>query len=270
VNPFQVQGVPVRTIAHYVDASGDRIISVKGVIERVTFDPGWLEVTGQFARRGLQSLVGGWDSLLLLGCLVVPIRPARAIVGLVAAVTAGQVAGAVIGSAAPSLPGTLAMIQVIAASAIVVASIQNIAGARLQWVRALAIGFGAVYGYSQGNEFSMARPFAGEHAALAAVIFMSVAIVSQAWTTTVLWLIRRWLDERGFPERIATIGLSGLIAHSAIHRVLERGPAIGPEFERLVTQVTMGWAVVILAVAAIEAVRMRTRMAHVPPTRADA
>jgi HupE/UreJ protein len=270
VNPFRAQGAPVRTVARYVMASGERIISVKGPIQRVTFDPGRLEVTRQFALRGLQSLVEGWDALLLLGCLLVPIRRARTVAALVAAVAVAQVAGVVIGTIARSEPQTLATLQVVAASGIVVASIQNIAGARLQWVRALALGFGVVYGFSQGNELSVARPFAGGHAVLAAVVFMSVSVFSQAWTATVLWLLRRWLDDRGLSERIATIGLSGLIAHSAIHRVLERGQAVESEFERLVTQLTIGWVVVILAVAAIEAVRMRARMAHVPPTRADA
>jgi hypothetical protein len=260
----------VRTIAHYVAASGERIISVKGPIERVTFEPAWLEVTRQFALRGLQSLVVGWDALLLLGCLVVPSRRARTVAALVGAVAVAQVAGVVIGTVVGSEPQTLATLQVVAASGIVVASIQNIAGARLQWVRALALGLGVVYGFSQGNQLSVAGPFAGGHAVLAALVFMSVLVFSQAWTATVLWLIRRWLDERGLPERIATIGVSGLIAHSAIHRALERGQAVASEFERLVTQVTIGWVVVILAVAALEAVSMRVRTAHVPPTRADA
>src|SRR6185295_2948682 len=107
--------------------------------------------------------------LLLLGCLLVPIRRARTVAALVAAVAVAQVAGVVIGTIARSGPQTLATLQVVAASGIVVASIQNIAGARLQWVRALALGFGVVYGFSQGNELRVARPFAGGHAVLAAV-----------------------------------------------------------------------------------------------------
>jgi hypothetical protein len=270
VNPFRVQGVPVRTIARYVAASGERIMNLRGSVQRVTFEPGRLDVTKQFVVRGLQSLVINWDSLLLLSCLVVPLRSRRTIAGLVAAIGAAEIAGAVLGTIARPGAQTLATLQVVAASGIVVASIQNIAGARLELVRALALGFGVAYGVSLGNDFVEVTAFAGGHVALAAVVFVSVVVFGQAWTGTVLSLIRRWLNERRVQERILTIGLSGLIAHSAIHRMLERSQAAGSEFEYLITQVTIGWVVVILAVAAIEVVRTRARLAHISPTRADA
>lgn len=259
LNAIRARGQQVRTVAHFIGPSGQQTVSVSGPPERVTFNPNWIEVVAQFGARGLRALLDPGNHLLLLGCLVVPVRRARNVATLLAAGVLGQVAtGAMSAFRSPLAPESLAVVDVIAASAVVIAAMQNIAGARQRWVRPLVLGFGALQGFTFGGSIANAGPFAGPHLALAAIVFLLVVVLGQFWIAAVLWLIRTWLDQRGLPEPIATVVLSGLIAHSAVHRILEQGHSLPSGSDRLLVALTIGWACVILVVGLAEGLTSRT------------
>ena len=268
LNAFQTRGRPVRTVAHFVLPSGQQqTVSVAGPPERVAFDPDSIEAAKQFVGRGLQALLGGGDHLLWLCCLVVPVRRARTVGALFAAGALGQLAtSAASAFQVPLTADWLGAAELIAASAIVMAALQNIAGAHLRWVRPLVLAFGALNGFTFGNHLATAGPFAGAHAVLAVVIFLLVVGIGQLWIGALLWSIRAWLNERGLPEGVATVVLSALIAHSAVHRVLERGQALALGSGQVLLVLTLGWASVMLLVSLVEALAGR-RVHPLDPAR---
>ena len=68
-------------------------MSVTGPAARVMFDPPSRRGARQFAIRGLRTLFDGGDHLLFLACLLLPIRRARSLFALIAAVMLGQARG---------------------------------------------------------------------------------------------------------------------------------------------------------------------------------
>src|SRR5262249_42786048 len=126
---------PVRTLVEYLPAAGGRqTLSVTGPPRRVTFDPTALDAVGEAAARGVSAVLSSGDHLLWLLCVLLPVRSARHGSQLVAAMVIGQ-AMAIVGSAlAPQTPGSVAAVAAaIAASALVMAALQNIVRARQQW-----------------------------------------------------------------------------------------------------------------------------------------
>lgn len=259
LNAFRAQGQQVRTVAQYVLPDGQRTFTMSGPAERVIFDPDRSDVVRPFVARGLQALLDG-ESLLLLLCLILPVRRAGQAAVLVAMAVLGQLVTGVLSAAVPLSSPLVAVTTLVAASMVVVAAMQNIAGAALRLVALLALGFGLFSGFAFGHDIAIAGQFAGAHVALATLIFLLVAALAQLWIGTLLWLIRRWLDERGLPDRAATIVASALIAHSGVHRMLERGGSLEVDSGRALVLLTLGWAAAILLVGLVHAVYGRARL----------
>ena len=254
---------PVRTTVRYQPAAGGaQVVSVTGPAARVRFDPGMLEALQLSITRGLSSVLTLGDHLLLLVCVLLPLRSTRDAIRLFTALAAGQVAGIVIFLLSPGgLGAWAAATSMVAASAVVVATVQNIVRARLALVGALACGFGFLNGFAFGDAFTALRQLAGAHQAVAFAAFLAMVIAGQLWLAGVLWATRTWLDRRGVPDRVLVIGVSALIAHTAVHEAIYRSNALAttaPLFaERALVWLTLGWAVVMLIVAAFEAMRQR-------------
>jgi hypothetical protein len=249
---FSTPGQPVRVVARYETSSGEQTVSVRRSTERVLFDPDRIEVVRQFSVRALQVLFGGGDYLLLIACLVVQWRRAQDVAALLLASAAAQIA-VVLATRAPLAPATLVVVQVVTASGIVIAAIQNIVTARLRWVRPLVVVFGLLYGLSLGDSFTGVAGFAGRHGVLATATFLAALELAAFWIAAVFWLSVRWLNDRGVSDRAQSILVSAVVAHTAIHRMTDIGQAYPAGLERLLISVTLGWAAVMLLVALIEA-----------------
>jgi HupE / UreJ protein len=249
---FSTPGQPVRVVARYETSSGEQTVSVRRSTERVLFDPDRIEVVRQFSVRALQVLFGGGDYLLLIACLVVQWRRAQDVAALLLASAAAQIA-VVLATRAPLAPATLVVVQVVTASGIVIASIQNIVAARLRWVRPLVVVFGLLHGLSLGDSVTGVAGFAGRHGVLATATFLAALELAAFWIAAVFWLSVRWLNDRGVSDRAQSILVSAVVAHTAIHRMTDIGQAYPAGLERLLISVTLGWAAVMLLVALIEA-----------------
>ena len=249
---FSSPGQAVRTVAHYVAPTGERTVSVRRSTERVSFDPEPGEVVRQFSGRALQALFNGGDYLLLILCLVVPWRRAQDVAALFAATVIAQVAGAIVAARVPPAPLSLLSVQMVAASSIVIASLQNVAAARLRWVGALVVFFGGLYGLVLGDTVAGVSGFAGRHDLLAMTTFLVVLELAVLWIGSVLWLSMRWLNDRGLSDRAASILFAALVAHTAIHRVMDIGEAFPSGLDRVLVPLTLGWACVMLLVGLVE------------------
>jgi hypothetical protein len=255
---------PVRTTVRYLPRSGSpRTISVTGPPTRVLFNPTVSDTFRQFAARALAVVVSGGDHLLFLACLLLPLRGARDAVRPFAAMISGQAAAIVFVALWPAIGAAWApLAAVLAGSAIVVAALQNIVGARLVLVGVLAAGFGVMSGVGNfGASFAAAQEVSGAHRTTALAVFLVVAAAAQLWLAAVMWATRKWLDGLGLPNRFSTVLASVLLAHVAMHAVVDRGQhvtqvgAAGSEYA--LVWIVLAWATVMVVIASIEAARGR-------------
>jgi HupE / UreJ protein len=263
LNTFQALDQPVRTNVHFQGSPElEHLVSVTGAPVRVLFDPSGLEAFQQFLARGLRAVLDGGDHLLFLVCMLIPMRRGRVAVSLLAVMIAGQAVTILISALWPTtIAALLPALAMVGASTVVIAAFQNIVRARLRWVWPLAIIFGALSGFTFGNTIAVAQQFGGSHPEIALVTFLVVVMAGQFWVGAVMWGTRAWVHGLRLSERIATMVASGLIAHSALDRVVDRGHEVAQAgsftAERVLVWLTLGWTCVILLALMVEALRHR-------------
>jgi hypothetical protein len=260
LNAFTAKDGLVRTNARYRRGSGrEQLLSITGPATRVVLDPPLLSVLRDFAVRGLRALFDSGDHLLFLLCLVLPPRRPTSLVALYAAAAAAQALAIAGAAAGPSIVEPwVSMAAMAAASTVVVAAMQNIADARMRWVLPLAVLFGALNAgaFSQAAQTSI--QLAGAHRLVAWLVFTTVVLTGELWLGAVAWAGRAWLRERGLSDRIAVWLGSALIAHSAIHRAVERAQLIADTGsaggERVLLWLALLWIAAALVAAAASAI----------------
>lgn len=265
VNAFRSNDGPVRTNLRYMTPrpGPEHHLRITGPAVRVAFDPPPTDVLQQFVARGVRALFDGGDHLLFLACLLVPVRRGRSAAALFAAAALGQTIAIAMSVGRPPVitAESLTAVATIAASMVVIAALQNVVGAHLRWVVPLAFAFGALNGFTFGDAIVIAEQFAGAHTSIAVAAFVTVVLLGELWLGVLAWATRTWLNERGVPERVVSILASVVIAHSAIHRVLDRGQILAQAGsfggERALVFLTLGWACVMLLVAIANAVTGR-------------
>ena len=79
-------------------------------------------------------------------------------------------------------------------------------------------------------------------------------------------MCRTWLHERGLPDRLLVLVGSALVAHSAVHRVMERAQIVAQDGsfggERAVTWLTLFWVGAILIAAMTNAASRAPERVH--------
>lgn len=270
LNAFQGTALrPPRTDAIYL-ASPNRPqhTTLTGPPARVSFDPDSAEAFRQAAGRAFdQILSGAGDHLLFLICLLLPMRPVRESVRLVGAVLAAQAAGIV---ASPIL--LLAMgvpllaVQTVASSAVVAGALCAIIGTSWSTLTAISCVFGLLSGVEFGAAFESIRPFAGSHGWLALLTFSLVALGVESWLAAVMVATRRWLDHLTASAWILCVVTAAIVAHVAVHRVLDRGSALEQAGAiaggHVLMLLALAWALAMVAVALARLARERRDLSH--------
>jgi hypothetical protein len=257
LNAFHTVEGPPRTNIRYTAASGaERSLTVTGPPVRVALDPAAIDVARQFAGRGLRTVLDSGDELLFLLCLLLPLREPRHAITLFAAFGVGQLLVTMIVASQSTLaPTTVAAAGMAAASVVVVAGLQNVVQARPARVMALAALFGVFSGVSLGSTIASAAPFGGAHTWLAATMFVLMVVLCEFWLGAVGWGTRVWLDQRGAPARTLAIVGSVLVAHEAVHRVVDRGHILAQSGtfggDRAIVWLTLTWTSVMLCLALV-------------------
>ena len=221
----------------------------------VQLDPTWPQAARQFVARGFRQTLGGSGTLLFVACLVIPFRRWRSLAALMTAfVTAQSIA--LIASAYTLAPDQLwfpPLVDTLLAAAIVYLAVENIvltgrkqpqsspSSQREEYLSALSadsvvafsssalkrrwlvtFGFGLAYGFGFAFALRPALQFAGTHH-LTSVLSFNLGIelallVVLALLVPALNLLFRF----AVSERLGTIILSALIAHTAWHATGER------------------------------------------------
>jgi hypothetical protein len=194
----------------------------------VELDPRWHRAALNFVRLGFEHILDGIDHLLFLLCLVIPFRRFRP---LIAVVTSFTVAHSItlIASAYGIAPDALwfpPLIETLIAVSIVYMALENIVSAQLgrRWM--IAFGFGLVHGFGFSFALRQSLQFAGSHLLTSLLSFNVGVELGQVLVLAILIPALNLLFRYMVAERIGTIILSALVAHTAWHWMIDRGTAL--------------------------------------------
>jgi len=191
----------------------------------VRLDPRWYQAALRFVRMGFFHILDGTDHLLFLFCLVIPFRRFGALVPVVTAFTAAH-SITLIASAYDLAPGALwfpPLIETLIAASIVYMALENIAGGstvKRRWM--VAFGFGLVHGFGFSFALRETLQFAGSHLLTSLLSFNVGVELGQLLVLALLIPALELFFRKVVPERMGTIILSALVAHTGWHWMLER------------------------------------------------
>jgi hypothetical protein len=193
-----------------------------GVLE---LDPRWHQAALRFVRLGFEHILNGTDHLLFLLCLVIPFRRFR---GLIPIVTAFTVAHSItlIASAynlAPSVLWFPPLIETLIAASIVYMALENIVGGATvhrRWM--IAFGFGLVHGFGFSFALKETLQFAGSHLLTSLLGFNIGVELGQLLVLAFLVPVLEFVFRHVVAERMGTIILSAIVAHTGWHWMIDR------------------------------------------------
>jgi len=221
----------------------------------VHLDPRWHQAFYLFAREGFFHILAGIDHLLFLLCLVIPFRKLR---GLVIVVTSFTIAHSVtlIASAYGMAPDGLwfaPLIETLIAISILYMAFENIVGAQLSRRWMVTFAFGLIHGFGFSFLLRERLQFAGEHLVASLLAFNVGVEIGQVFVLLLAVPLLTLAFRYVVAERIGTILLSALVAHTAWHWATERGSVLigyrWPEFTAVDLSQLLRLATVIVGAA---------------------
>jgi hypothetical protein len=218
-------GVNTISVLHFVSPDGsERVFQYNSNPGLVRLDPNWFQAAVSFVALGFQHILDGFDHLLFVLCLVVPIRRLRPLVVVITSFTLAH-SITLIASALGLAPNALwfpPLIETLIALSIVYMALENIVGARLERRWLLAFGFGLVHGFGFAFALRDSLQFAGTHLLTSLFAFNVGVELGQLLVIgiamPVLAVLYRWV----VAERVGAIVISAILAHSAWHWMTAR------------------------------------------------
>jgi hypothetical protein len=224
----------------------------------VALDPSWWQAAFRFVELGFFHILDGVDHLLFLLCLVIPIRSIRKLVPIVTSFTVAH-SITLIASAFGLAPNALwfpPLIETLIALSIVYMAFENIVGARLDRRWLIAFAFGLVHGFGFSFLLRDTLQFAGSHLLTALLSFNVGVEIGQLFVLAFAVPLLAWAFRRVVAERMGTILLSALVAHSAWHWMSERWGQLraydfsAPAFDGLLLVALLRWGALLAILAA--------------------
>ena len=220
----------VSVIRFLTPAGAERAFELRGDPGVVTLDPRWHQAAWNFVVSGFEHILDGVDHLLFLLCLVVPFRRFRALVPIVTGFTVAH-SVTLIAAAYDLAPDTLwfpPLVETLIALSIVYMAFENIVAAgaagatriRRRWV--VAFGFGLVHGFGFSFALRETLQFAGSHLLTSLLSFNVGVELGQLLVIALCVPALELLFRFGVNERLGTILISALVAHTSLHWMAER------------------------------------------------
>lgn len=245
------------TVLRFLLPSGaERVFNYLGNPGVVELDPRWHQAAFRFVTMGFEHILEGIDHLLFLFCLVIPLRSIRALIPVVTSFTIAH-SITLISASFGVAPGALwfpPLIETLIALSIVYMAFENIVGVKLEHRWMITFGFGLIHGFGFSFLFSETLQFAGGHLFSSLLAFNIGVELGQLFVLIlvipVINLLFRYLVE----ERVGTILLSALLAHSAWHWMIERGVTLNlyqiqmPVFDSLFWAAAMRWGMMFIVI----------------------
>ena len=222
-------GEALKLAVRYLPARGDdRALVITSLAGQVALNPTWLRAASGFVRLGIEHIVTGYDHLLFLLCLVVPLRGWRRVVAVVTVFTLAH-SLTLLGSAfhlAPSGRWFPPFVETAIAASIVYMALENIVGVELER-RILVTGlFGLVHGFGFSYGLSENLQFAGSHLLVSLFAFNVGIEIGQLLVLALMLPVLALLRHNLLRGRVGLIILSALIAHTAWHWMTDRAEAL--------------------------------------------
>lgn len=228
LRPRLPPGIAERTIVTLaVIAPGKplRRLSLDGSVEQIGLDPSWWQAGAIFVRRGIEHILTGYDHLLFLLCLILPLRrDFRRLAAVVTAFTIGH-STTLIPAGLGLIPATATFasnIEVLIAASIVYMAVDNVVGAGTHFRWALAFGFGLIHGFGFASTLSDALQFAGGHLVVSLVSFNIGIEAGQILLLVLVLPVLAQILRTERQQRIAVILVSVVAGHQAWHWMTER------------------------------------------------
>jgi len=220
-------GLRVVTVLRFLPPSGVvRAFEYDGDPGLVRLDPRWYQAALRFVNLGFFHILDGTDHLLFLFCLVIPFRRFRALIPIVTSFTVAH-SITLIASAYNLAPDALwfpPLIETLIAMSIVYMALENIVGTsnvHRRWI--ITFGFGLVHGFGFSFVLRQTLQFAGSHMLTSLLSFNVGVELGQLLVLILLIPMLEFLFRYVVAERMGTIILSALVAHTGWHWMIDRG-----------------------------------------------
>ncbi len=226
INPALARlGVRTNTILRFIPAGGaERAFEYSGDPGLVHLDPRWSQALWRFIQLGFAHILDGIDHLLFIVCLVIPFRRIRPLIAIITSFTVAH-SITLFASALGFAPSALwfpPLIEVLIALSIVYMAFENIVGPKLERRWLIAFAFGLVHGFGFSFALRESLQFAGTHLVTSLLGFNIGVELGQLACLLVAIPLLNALFKYVVAERMGTILLSALVAHTAWHWMLER------------------------------------------------
>jgi len=254
-------GLRVVTVLRFLPANGAiRAFEFEGDPGIIRLDPRWYQASLRFVQAGFLHILDGTDHLLFLLCLVIPFRQFRQLLLIVTSFTVAH-SFTLIASAYGLGPDALwfpPLIETLIAMSILYMALENIVGPRSvgrRWVVTFA--FGLVHGFGFSFALRQTLQFAGSHMLTSLVSFNLGVELGQLLVLAVCIPLLDLLFRYVVAERMGTIVLSALVAHTAWHWMTDRWSQLRqfrfqwPVVNAAFLASAMRWAMVIIALGGL-------------------
>jgi hypothetical protein len=261
--------IAVRFMPHDGEARAMVLDASAGV---VPLNPGWLRAASGFVGLGIAHILTGYDHLLFLLCLLMPLRGVRQILTVITGFTLAHsitLAGSAFGLA-PAGAWFPPFVETVIALSIVYMALENVMGVDFRRRVLLTMLFGLVHGFGFSYGLAHDLQFAGGHLVVALFAFNAGIEAGQLMVIAVmlpaLALVRRYV----FPGRIGDIILAALVAHLGWHWMEDRYADLAlvpwPSPDPAGVAMLLGWAAALgLLGAGVVALLRRLRLDAPPP-----
>src|SRR5262245_24811880 len=259
---FARLGLRVVTVVRFLPPGGVvRAFEFTGDPGLVRLDPRWSQAALRFIGAGFFHILDGADHLLFLFCLVIPFRRFRRLILVITAFTVAH-SVTLVASAYNLGPDSLwfpPLIETMIAISIVYMALENIVGSdgksRLPRRWMIAFGFGLVHGFGFSFALRETLQFAGSHMLVSLLAFNVGVELGQLLVLALLIPALEVLFRFVVAERIGTIILSAIIAHTGWDWMTERAGRLRqfrwPELNAALLAAAMRWLMLMMILAGL-------------------
>jgi len=222
-------GDALKLTVRYKPLEGEpRTVLMTGRSGTVALNPTLWRAASGFVGLGMEHILTGFDHLLFLLALIIPLRGWRQILAIVTTFTVAH-SITLIGSAFHLAPGGVwfpPFVETTIAASIVYMALENIMG--VEFARRMLITgmFGLVHGFGFSYGLQENLQFAGTHLLVSLFAFNIGIEIGQllvlAFMLPALLVVRRYV----FPGQVGMIILSALVALTGWQWMTERGTAL--------------------------------------------
>jgi hypothetical protein len=222
-------GDALKLAVRYMPLGADgRAIVMTGSAGQVALNPTWVRAAAGFTRLGVAHILTGYDHLLFLLCLMIPLRGWRQIFTVITVFTVAH-SFTLLGSAfalAPSGRWFPPFVETAIAASIVYMALENILGARLERRLLVTALFGLVHGFGFSYGLQENFQFAGTHLLVSLFAFNVGIELGQIMVLGVMLPALVLMRRHVLRGRVGMIVLSALVAHTGWHWMTERADVL--------------------------------------------